>query len=838
MDVFTILATDKRDIVEEVYKNIYKSNRVYVNTIIIILLLIMCATIMIYMVYPVWQVALHFMLVMSYRTLKESRKLSGIRVRSSPFIGIARIFKIVIMTNMPVNIKKRVRDMVYYVCMMQVEKQIERYMKTPNEIDKTMGKWKEYQFDPYWESLGLTKKEVMNKAVMVRMRTQTPTKQITINPPVMDTRRYLYDRVWIHRLAKNWDTSDMTDQMHVKSLYKRVLGDKEKFNISVQRQFITILKSLTRKMVFQEVSEKEAIIKALSSKGTAGQFAKRSDMEDVWKDKTSEISYDIWLKMTKLVRNIIVQTDEYPLSFVQYMLYRKKEPLPVEEGEIKVTRIMNAPHLVARVSDCLPFMPFNNALAESRWQMLQKVGMNIFVELKMILIYNPDYDVVLTDFKDYDGTQHPTQMLGCCAARMKYAYDNGQSAESMMYLLPRYMRHVRRNVKSTFGIEYETEGQLASGDITTTDDNSIKSEVQALMCNENLKKAAHRKGLNINEVNKLILTTALMSDDSARAIRRGIFEKTEIEEILSETAKSIGWKVKEGSYEQYRMTQSGDAYFLSHSIKRRWYAVENLKYKICIPIVVRERERAAGKWTIASEMEDDMSAENKAKLASKYLTTIMVSPGNPELMISSMYMLLWLRCGTAQFQGPYIWMGLQAKTIQSIDLSKILEMQTKTIFLITRFTSIEIDEIEEECIRYQIKQMNRLIDEYKIGNVISKKFNEYFKVDIIDGFWNYQATIRKLQTIMFELERNSQMKAKETHEKWWKDRLEMIEMPENRIRVSHCEHIMPKQVYAHEGYKVKLKCLNCWIEDKEQPDRTINICTIEKDLGKEKQGDN
>lgn len=222
---------------------------------------------------------------------------------------------------------------------LQVEKQFEDAINAHNvpiqQTDKMLDTWDNYEIDEYWEKKGLKKERLIKEAKNMRLRAMYPEKPKDRNKVTFDTRKHLNKQIVLHQYAQGWAASDMTDSMHVKSIYKRIVGIRYPYVTAKQKEFADILIKLADELPKVIITEEEAIMKALGTSGTAGQFAKRSTMEEIWKDKNNEMGVELWYKITRQIRLLVMLTDKIPQPLVQYMLYRKAEALPIENGELK-----------------------------------------------------------------------------------------------------------------------------------------------------------------------------------------------------------------------------------------------------------------------------------------------------------------------------------------------------------------------------------------------------------------------------------------------------------------------------------------------------------------------
>lgn len=824
-----IMTLDKRSLskVLSAWKMKANINIIFVAMVYCLISVLVCITLQYISVNTTEPLAFYGIFVLVKMVLNFNTLVAA-HIRASFFGKITLCVRTIISFHSPFNYREFLRKHVYESIVKENERAIIEFNKGLNITDKKLPSWRNYQIHQYWEVLGLDRKKIMRDAINVRVKADKPERENTTKIPCFDTRNYCGSQIILHEYAREWEPSNMTDIMHVKSLIKRVIGKREIYDIKSQITFKVKMLELLVDMPLHDISTEEAVFRALSTKGTAGQFSKRSDIEKIWKDKNSQQSIEIWLSISNTIHVLTMLTNWMPQEVVQYMLYRKMEPLPVENGEVKITRVMNAPNLLARVADSRPFIPFNDALVDIRFDKPPKVGMNILLELKMVLIHNPSMNVLTMDYQDYDGGQTASQMLACCLARVHYMYKNNQCVEDLCYMMPRYLRHVCRNVKSTYGIEYDTIGQQASGDITTTDDNTIKSYTQAEIYDDKIRKHLISMG-KIKEEKRYHCYNSSMGDDTVKIFPNNIIDEVTLANIINETAKQIGWTIKPGSLSILPAKQNGSNFFLSHSVSERQFSTANTNVVLTFAVVVKERNRMSGKWSIAAEMSDELSMENTASLSSKYLTAIMVGLGNPEVIMPSVYMLIFLRSKMADYNQSYMLNNVQASTIRVLLLNNLIKLQTGVIFMLTRFEMILVTDDEEKLIIKQIEMTNNLLTRYMENGMINKESSSYFKIDIINNWWNYNNVIKHLNYIMNMLSTSSHARGKQNHIKWWVKENELVSIEEihpNAKTVISCNHVEAKNVYRTTDFKCKFHCLECWSTRVEQPYQSINLALV------------
>jgi hypothetical protein len=446
-------------------------------------------------------------------------------------------------------------------------------------------------------------------------------------------------------------------------------------------------------------------------------------------------------------------------------------------------------------------------------------------------MYDPSKVSVVSDFADYDGSQHPCQGMQVCRSRIKYMIKNNVDEKRIAYMTPRYIRHMTRIVHSTWGITYEVIGQQASGDITTSDDNTSKTKAVAI----NVVKEIINEGIieytcNANDVRSMIMDDNidinLTSDDMLLVLKPNkTWDNESVERIFIKCSEQLGWKIKEDSFEVEKMTQEGRNEYLSHSVRRRSIYSQYKDKEYRCALLVRPRIRAYGKWKIAAEISCNPNKKDKAKLVSKYMTTIMTSIGMPELIVPSMHMIYKLRSSCSKYEQSYAWQGVTATTLYNIDLNSMYELQTN-YKLNNRVDWIEIDEYEENLLKIAIKDFKKDVDKDIECNYITNDKNINWDV-IQDNLFNYRAMMVTLSVLYRQLSIASRITTPEESHAWWTiadDEKEEDFKPLEDTLIIKCDHLNDiPEGEARGKYKINFKCSACYNKDIEKSYGGINI---------------
>jgi len=703
----------------------------------------------------------------------------------------------------------------------------------------------QHVIDEYWAERGLNRGRLEIEATGVVFKCGKPRKEGKDEDQEFFRLSENYEMPsFITRESSSWQPADLGDKMHCKSLHKRIASKKIEPNIKKVAEFNKKVADLFEKLGDHKMTEDEKIIKALATPGTAGQFAKGSQIEKLWKDKESLVALAFWKSIARRIKSYTAILGDVGDDMAEYKLYRKREALPVdEEGNVKVTRLMNSPSLVIRTTDSTVFTECNEAVADGRGKITPVIGINIFQEMKMIMVEDRTRRMLELDLSDFDGGQLPSQMYACCEGRVKWALRHGKPIEDILYLLPRYDQHVFRYVTSNDAVGYQVFGQLASGDIVTSDDNSAKTAVLANNIAEKIESAVAKRVSDLkNEIKKNEVSTLINNGKNRMRLSHGDdtnitidneLEMTEIEPIARAEATQLGWVIKEGSLLVNEMKQDGNAKFLSHGVTLRCYRNKDRTKELEFAVLTRDKNRLLGKWDIGGEYDRIQTPKISAKLSSKYLSYWHTQLGHPDIMVASMYALICLRTGSSEYVRPYTWSGLQGASFSSMRLNDLIKLQIPFDVMDERWEYIVVTKEEEENIMKTIGMMNETLACDKNREIKTSRIRA-----IIDNSeWNYEETARDFVRAIMALDRASRMKKQEETEKWWlimdkkfneedddeENNKKAIEDKETTTKTQTCGHVSTNNTYTGR-WPVKIHCETCWKERKEIQYEKINVC--------------
>jgi len=710
-------------------------------------------------------------------------------------------------------------------------------------LDKTLQDVQYYNkncISDYWSHLGLKNKQMT--AVRVSAITpDKPSKQIRKSMRITDHFNEFSD---IRKLSDNYGLSDLSNNHHVLSINKRMLSVKHEITLKYNDEFVNVMANMYTNLQYVNISIDESIRKALSTDGSAGEFAKRTMLEPAWKDQSVEEIMQSWKYIVTRTFENIKYMEKIDENFVQYMLYRKNEILPYDEkGDIKVTRLMNAPNLAARVCDTYAFYPMNEAIARSKWQLPGKIGINILSDLNLMITYEHTIVIICADFSDFDGSQHPYQMYGNCLSRVKHTLisdiDNKEKIKKISYIMKRYKTHWHRNVKSNDGIEIETIGQQASGDITTSDDNTMRSSTYMMMVIEEYNKMSPKK----LQYEKCML---ICSGDDINIITKEEDIHVDIFKFaMFEIAYRLGWKLKMVDVYSSGDYNLNDAMILSHGIK-----IQNIKINnkiFMVPVLTREKIKQWAKWDWAAEQPHELSNKTAAKLTAKMISFIVMLWTDAKMIVYCHYILLSLKSKSAITRPEsYSWRQLDKIGVDVILPYNLLSMQIKIIFQNAKI-KITIEDEDLECIKMKLKSMyqikwRRLIKEEDGINWLDISKMTKYTINSMESAYNKNTKSIKgrTQDIM-----------------WWRETMtinkksilppQKEENDKRPNRIITCEHILIKCNETNEAHDIHLNNDNIvnneYRENKTQQKATYylrefdNICILENIINIETEND-
>lgn len=744
------------------------------------------------------------------------------------------------------NQREALTILVYSACRVEAEVTLEENCNQWIEFDAMLPRADKNDISLYWRDKGLNTKKIASETLGIRIKAQPPLKSTVKEDYCIDVREHVGFDHPLANMELSWVRSDMSDDMHVKSIYKRLCPKKSTINTKTLRQMREKMVRIVDHLNCNTSSKDSRLMRALNTKGTAGQFSKGSAYEQIWKTSLNLYATEMWMTISMCNIENVAKSGEVKQSIAGYMLYRKKEAINSTDNEPKPTRLMNAPNLICRLSDSITFTDFNDAVIEAREEIASSLGINVFVEMKLIHAYNRDFVYITSDYKDYDGTQHPYQGYAAALTRILYGIKNNMDPIELAYIIPKYKSHMYRHVESTWGISYDVVGQQASGDITTSDDNTLKTSA---MCALYIDELAKQKQIILSkeyesevdiylEIKEGFIGMDVTSDDTGLMVQPSEkFDEKKVENIYTTLTKQVGWQIKEGSFDIKQMNQDPLEY-LSHGVQDRSFRTRSKLTILTMRCIIRPNSRAWGKFMIAAELDNIMNNANKAKLASKYMTLAMVSLNNPAMMLVSLELLIKLRVTPTSHEGSYSWANIKAQSLRSLLLNNAIRLQS-TINMTERFDWIEIKDEEMPLFKRFKDSFDKSVMSIEAIDARLKPPSSNYQ-SIMDGNWfNWREALMVTQSILRQCERHGVL-ALQTNitNDWWIDRLDivntqLINADDSNLTIKRettsCEHIK----YWHEAtqnikksdtkFQVHFLCLKCYKQRKEKRYEKINI---------------
>jgi hypothetical protein len=682
----------------------------------------------------------------------------------------------------------------------------------------------------YWKELGLNEHRDESSNCVV-------TAIEPIRPKTENSACYMYHKTFsseffFYKLASKWTNADQTDEMHVKSLNKRLLGKKKNSNRAVSLEFVKVMMDIYRDLPYKKESNQFKVHAALATDGTAGQFSKRSKFEEIWKDPSSPEVEKFWLDLIEDLTNDVFTLGLITHDMVSYMLYVKREALPIEKGEVKVTRIMNSPNLVIRIADSVMMHSMNGAFELVREKIQPTIGLNIFVELKMILIKNDTVTHMELDVSDFDGGLTCEQILGNGLARVSRL--NGQISKfsdpndlftiikEICYVRPRYKAHCFRHVSSTFGISYDVAGSQASGDGTTSDDNSVKSAAFGRLLLNGLRKQGVISDYELKTHGDDHISNIVKTVNASNYM---------IEQEVMRAANNLGWLVKENSLIFTHAKQDGKAKFLSHGVTIRQFRTSDNDV-LEFAVVTRDLERLYAKLSICAEYNNILTRVQRCKFTSKLMSFWVANLGHPDVMYFCMLALIDVHSYAIKETGQYSWSGVTHESVRSFSLTDLIKLQLP-LETDNKFRYIKIT--GWEAIR--MTQTRKVFKERIFKNESVKKYIDCFEPQVCPGMWfDYSTTFKYVRIVMEALDRASYIYKPKDSVKWWEDKIQPddTEKRKQEIKNKHdvgkvlrCEHMtLPQKCNNVCKYDIKISCKECFDKRQEKMYENINCCLM------------
>jgi hypothetical protein len=448
---------------------------------------------------------------------------------------------------------------------------------------------------------------------------------------------------------------------------------------------------------------------------------------------------------------------------------------------------------------------------------------------------------IVADFSDYDCSQHPVQGFAVAKSRLEYMMRNKDDEKHIAYIVPKYRRHMRRHVKSTHGISYDVIGQQASGDNTTSDDNTAKTtgivfQFTKMLIHDNLIEVSSPTLTPYELIEKHEIGVDITGDDVGLMVKPTTkFNNEIVEQMYTTAANNSGWSVKEGSFSINIMSDEPLEY-LSHGVKDRHFKTIFDKVLV-VRCLVRPHDRQWGKFFISPEISNFTTTQNKAKLTSKYMTLCMASIGNPLMMVASLNMMLILRSVATSHMTSYSWAGIQSTTLGTLMLNHCLELQIGCKLNQT-FVKIKIYKEENDEFVALAKELNS--DIMKLLRKDRRIKLSYKNTMLLDDnyYWNYNYTLMYIKEIYNELDRISHVSVSENENKWWNNYKVPDDNPPKEKHVSKtlvkltCEHYNKDDLQElfvtdkEHNFKIKVLCDKCYATRKEKRYEAINVCWI------------
>lgn len=552
------------------------------------------------------------------------------------------------------------------------------------------------------------------------------------------------------------------DYMHVMAIYKRLASDRfsptaagieEMKNIALERWVLN-----TKQLDYQE-----CLLKAIGTKGTAGQWSKKTIIDSGWKSLEDPNCIKLWESITIEFLYNVIHALCYNETYANYSLYRKVEVLPLDDkGEIKITRLIQAASLPLRMSDSVVFTEYNEAFVNKRLCSYSDIGLRIERELVMFINPFTDDGYLICDFSDFDGHQHPLHMnigkLCRMMSNMKSTRSIHDKVRRHYYLKNKYRLHMTRRLTSTWGINIQMYGTLASGDIVTSDDNTLKTASFLSMVEKRIKTIADQDQRYINY-------KAVGDDVKIRIGPKGDY--IACKDVVKNIATSLGYNLKECIF--YNSYKSGDiCVSLGHSIETILVEfIDNnngIVEQMTFPILTRPDDRLWTKFLKSAEIAPQMTYRTKQIQVSKMISYIIMLWGMPEVELLAFSVILQLGVyglPDKEYEMPYTWRDLNIDTTTisentGPDLSPgLLGIQIKKICNMFRVEEQKVSAIHFIDIvrKHGIKiELNDVINKgwyerQKVYDIISKVLaTKKIKIKRAEGVDQHNILVQKVQT--------------------------------------------------------------------------------------------
>lgn len=645
-------------------------------------------------------------------------------------------------------------------------------VKTWSQIFKTKVKDSSSTIDKYWKDLGL--RNIDGSNIMISAMSVRPDQTYKTG---LDMSDHVPVTIEMRADKELWAFSDLTDSMHVKSIAKRLQSIKVESQSCVKQEFYDEMMVITETLPLIKKERRQLLVKALSTEGSAGEFAKRTTLEPIWKDHTDETIVKTWQWICDEIFNMARMGQAIPSDLTEYMLYRKKEIMKRDESNNpKVTRVMQAANLFLRVPDSLSFGEYNEAVVASRETGAQQVGINIITELKLIMPYYQGYVTTSMDFSDFDGCQAPYQMECNKHSRTMYAIRNRQSLGEIAYIREKYNIHGGREVSSNNGIKIRMVGQQASGDITTSDDNTMRTATFCRIINKVFK----RNGIDAK---------AYCQGDDVTVVAKG--ETEELGDfcyrVAREVASSIGWTIKEA---EINVTgQQDNGVLLGHSVELCVF--KTTTGRVTIPMSIRTGDRSNAKFVLAAEQSPELSITTRENIVAKMLSYAFSLPGRPDMVLCAAGTAVLMAAGLGKTKGRFTWKYTSIVPGEAFKTSATVAQAMGVIFDITK-TKIKTDLMESQMVSY-INELNA-----KLTNVYGKELDMPTTI-VMDGWLDNIGLDQWVKNTCTLIARRRIITQGQSVREWW--RTDTLVNLTNDITAEKKKVYKPSMKYCKHAFK-------------------------------------
>lgn len=498
--------------------------------------------------------------------------------------------------------------------------------------EKCAAMLKPHKISDYWKDKGLNSTNLHT----ISVNADDPMKERDTETGGLEIMNLVEVPLFIREKCDQTRFARQDDNMHAAAIHKRLGTNKRSPSLSgLVDQLAYMIANFCCLTIKQSNITK--IKKALSTEGTAGEFAKRTMIGEDWKKGSLDFSIDMWEMLSEEFITYIMYNEITPTELFRYMMYRKREVLPIDEkGEVKITRLIQAAGLEMRIPDSVVFGDFNETMIEQREKTFSDIGMRLDHDLARFCDpWEQDWKIV-ADFSDFDGHQHPMHMMNCKYVRqianLLFLEDTEEMVKNNYYLEGKYNLHVERKVDTNWGISIQMMGQLASGDIVTSDDNTMRAcgFIYMTIAESNTENRLRNVHSAIDPKGKG------MGDDIA--IKGTIFTNPiSVAASAYRQSARLGYKLKEMLY--YGPTPQGDnAVRLGHKIEV--VVLVGAENAISVPVLARPEERLYGKMLKCAELEGNITHKNINVIIAKQISYIGMLWGMPEIVMLGMGIII------------------------------------------------------------------------------------------------------------------------------------------------------------------------------------------------------